>query len=86
MGRLRVERNAAKLPSGLRSRFDHDGRQVAGLDPADLLAEIEASRSQFLRISQDVEPWLEARSHERDRVLSRREYEAGIAASSFSGS
>lgn len=78
-GGLRVERNAAKLPPSLRTRFDGDGLQLEGLDPADLLEEIATSRSQSLRISQDVAPWLEARSREHDRVLSRREYEAGVA-------
>jgi SNF2 family DNA or RNA helicase len=78
-GRLRVERNLAKLPSALRSRFDREGFQLDGTDPADLVEKIEASRSRFLRVSQDVEPWLEARVRERDRILSRREYEAGVA-------
>ncbi len=78
-GRLRVERNAAKLPPSLRSRFDADGLQLEALDPAGLLAEIRASRSQSLRVSQDVEPWIEARSHERERIISRREYEGGVA-------
>jgi superfamily II DNA or RNA helicase len=78
-GRLRVSRNAANLPPSLRRKFDGDGLQLDALDPADLVAEIRASRSQLLRISQDVEPWLEARSREHDRILSRREYEAGVA-------
>ena len=78
-GGLRVERNAATLPPGLRTRFDGDGLQLKGLDPADLLEDIEASRSPSLRISQDVAPWIAARSREHDRILSRREYEAGVA-------
>ncbi len=78
-GRLRIERNAAKLRPGLRTRFGDDGLQSDGSDPAELLEEIRGSHGQDLRISQDVEPWLEARSRERDRILSRREYEAGIA-------
>ena len=78
-GRLRVERNAAKLPPGLRSRFGRDGLALEATDPADLVKELGASRSQSLRISQDVEPWLEARRREHDRTLSRREYEAGVA-------
>lgn len=44
-----------------------------------MLEEIRGSRSQSVRISQDVAPWLEARSREHDRILSRREYEAGVA-------
>ena len=50
-----------------------------GWTPRRLVAEIRTSRSQSLRISQDVEPWLEARSREHDRILSRREYEAAVA-------
>ena len=79
IGRLRVQCNAAKLPPGLRSRFDRDGLQLEGSDPAGLLEEIGASRNPCLRISQDVGPWLEDRSRERDRILSRRDYEAGVA-------
>src|SRR3984893_1844653 len=82
-GGLRVERNAAKLSPGLRTRFDGNGLQLKALDPAELLEVIRASRSQSLRISQDVEPWIEARSREHDRILSRREYEAGVANGSF---
>jgi hypothetical protein len=78
-GRLRVERNAAKLPPGLRARFDGEGRQSEGLDPEELLERIRASRSPSLRVSQDVEFWIEARRRGRDRVLSRREYEVGVA-------
>lgn len=78
-GRLRVERNAAKLPSKLRAHFDSDGLQVEERDPTELIEEIRAARSQSLRISQDVQPWIEARSREHDRILSRREYEVGVA-------
>ena len=78
-GRLRAECNAAKLPPRLRMHFDGDGLQLQGSDPADLLKEIGASRSPSLRISQDVGAWLQARSREHDRILSRRNYEAGVA-------
>src|SRR5207249_9999101 len=78
-GRLRVERNTAKLPPGLRTRFDPDGLALEGMDAADLLEEIRTSRSPSLRISQDVGPWIDARSRESERILSRREYEAGVA-------
>ncbi|MEI6278491.1 MAG: DEAD/DEAH box helicase [Verrucomicrobiae bacterium] len=78
-GCLRVERNVAKLPPRLRARFDSDGLQGEALDPAELIGEIRAARSRALRISQDVQPWLDARVRERDRILSRREYEVGVA-------
>jgi hypothetical protein len=77
--RLRIERNLAKLPRSLRTHFDGDGLQFEGLDSENLLQQIATSRVRSLRISQDVAPWLEARSRDRDRILSRREYEAGVA-------
>ena len=67
-GRLRVERNLAKVPPSLRTRFDGDGLQLEGSDPAELVEEIRASRSQSLRISQDVEPWLRAGPTRHDRI------------------
>ena len=79
VGRLRVERNLAKLPPRLRENFDSDGLQFDELEPEILIEEIRTSRSQALRISQDVQPWLAARTRERDRILSRREYEVGAA-------
>ena len=78
-GRLRIERNTRKLPSGLRARFDSNGLQMNGLTPEELLKELGASRSRSIRISQEVPPWIEARTCEQDRILSRREYTAGVA-------
>ena len=78
-GRLRVERNAARLRPAVRACFDRDGLQLQELDPAEVLGGIRASRSRSVRISQEVDAWMERRSHERDRILSRREYEAGVA-------
>jgi len=79
-GRLRVERNASKLPPKLRARFDNsDGVQLEDLSPEELMEELCACRSQSLRVSQDVEPWLAIRARQQDRILSRRAYEAGVA-------
>jgi hypothetical protein len=78
-GRLRVDRNASKLPPKLRARFDGDGVQLEELSPEELMEELDACRSQSLRISQDVQPWLETRAQQQDRILSRRAYEAGVA-------
>jgi len=78
-GRLRIERNTRKLPSGLRARFDSNGLQVDGLTPEELLKELGASRSRSIRISQEVPPWIEVRAREQDRIISRREYTAGVA-------
>jgi len=77
--RLRVERNIGKLPPRLRARFDNSGIQVNGLAPEELLEELRASRSRSIRISQEVAPWIERRNRERDRIISRRQYTAGVA-------
>ena len=79
-GGLRVERNREKLPPRVRAHFGPDGLQRADMGPESLLAMLERSRSAALRISQDVRPWIEARTREHDRILSRREYLAGVAA------
>jgi ERCC4-related helicase len=78
-GCLRVERNLGKLPPGLRARFDLNGLQVNGLSPEELLEELKASRSRSIRISEEVAPWIEMRRREQDRIISRREYIAGVA-------
>lgn len=78
-GRLRIERNLPLLPPRLRARFDGDGLQLPDLDPADLIAELTAAAVPALRISLETTAWLAAREITRDRVLSRRDYEAGVA-------
>ncbi|MFA7233202.1 MAG: DEAD/DEAH box helicase [Terrimicrobiaceae bacterium] len=77
--RLRVERNMAKLSPKLRVGFDGNGLQLEECETPVLLGDIRSSRSPALRISQDIQPWLDARGRERERILSRRAYEAGIA-------
>ncbi|MFP4204387.1 MAG: DEAD/DEAH box helicase [Opitutales bacterium] len=79
-GRLRVERNLAKLPPRLRQHFDMEGMQHRNSDPKDLaeLLEKEVPRVDGLRVSREVEEWLAQRERESDRILSRREYETGV--------
>jgi SNF2 family DNA or RNA helicase len=79
-GRLRVERNLDKLPPRLRARFHRDGLQLPDLDPADLVRELTTADLSLLRISLETTAWLEARGLALDRLISRREYEAGVAA------
>ena len=79
-GRLRVERNLEKLPPRLRARFDTNGLQLPDLDPADLAAELAAGANAPLRVSLETAAWLAAREIALDRVISRRDYEAGVAA------
>ncbi len=76
---LRVERNADRLPDRLAACFDDDGFQFSEFDPEVLVEEARASQSPAVRVSQDVGPWLKVRERERDRTLSRRDYEVGVA-------
>lgn len=78
-GRLRIERNLDRLPSRLRERFDSAGLQLPDLDPADLAAELTAAAPPHLRVSLEATAWLAAREVAIDRLISRRDYEAGVA-------
>ena len=79
-GRLRIECNLAQLPPRLRARFDVAGLQLPDLDPADLVGELAAASLPQLRVSLDTTAWLAARELSLDRLISRRDYEAGVAA------
>jgi hypothetical protein len=79
-GRLRIERNLPKLPPRLRVRFDDTGLQLPDLDPADLVRELIAAHRPELRVSLETTAWLTARELALDRLISRRDYEAGVAA------
>lgn len=75
---LRVERNLGKLSANLRLLFDADGRASDDSDLPELLETLSKSRSKYLRLSLEIEPWLEARARDRDRTQSRRDYETGV--------
>lgn len=79
-GRLRIERNLDQLPPRLRAHFDADGLQLPDLDPADLVAELTAASVPHLRVSLETTAWFAARELSLDRLLSRRDYETGVAA------
>ncbi len=79
-GRLRVERNLDRLPPRLRARFDGAGLQLPDRDPADLAAELAAATLPQVRVSLDATAWLAAREHALDRLISRRDFQAGVAA------
>ena len=79
-GCLRIERNLDRLPPRLRSRFDADGRQLPDLDPAGLVGEFTAAAPQHFRVSLETKAWLAARAISLDRIISRRDYETGVAA------
>jgi len=78
-GRLRIERNRDQLPPRLRRRFDAAGLQLPDLDPADLVGELTSASLPNLRISLETTAWLAAREVSLDRVISRRDYETGVA-------
>jgi hypothetical protein len=75
---LFVERGLSKLPPRLRGYFDVSGRLLKEEQAEDVVREAEGSRSQVLRVSQDVAPLLESRRHAEERILLRRDYEAGV--------
>ncbi|MBL9207462.1 MAG: DEAD/DEAH box helicase [Opitutaceae bacterium] len=78
-GRLRVERNFDRLPPRLRRHFDTTGLQLPNRDPADLATELTAATLPNFRVSLETTAWLAAREIALDRVISRRDYEAGVA-------
>jgi ERCC4-related helicase len=71
---LRIERNFAKLPPSLRPLFDSAG-QLLG-DPAEALVKLR--RSPKIRVSQDVDTFLESRRRAEERITLRRDYETGV--------
>jgi hypothetical protein len=71
-GALRVERGAERLPPRLRS--------ATGADPLAALDLLRQANVPGLRISQEVEPWLESRRQAQERKQLRREYESKVHA------
>lgn len=72
--RLRIERDFKRLPSSLRELFDDEGFLIANVDEA--LPKLR--RTSKVRVSQDVEPFLEARRRAEERITMRRDYETGV--------
>ncbi len=77
-GGLRIERGMDRLPPAFRARFDAVGRQLPEVEAESLVGELAAARRAAIRVSQDVAPWLESRRRADERVLLRRDYEAGV--------
>lgn len=73
---LRVERNLSALPRSLRPHFDDHGYLIG--DPEEAVEMLRRSRSGNVRLSQDVEPFLESRRRVAERRALRREYETGV--------
>lgn len=77
---LRVERGLDRLPAAVRKWFADDGR-LTGAPPDDALAALEKlSRADLpeVRLSQEIFPWLEERTHRAERKELRREYELKV--------
>ena len=81
-GLLKVERNRSRLAPALRRLFDADG-YLRGATPEEAVARLRRSRSEALRISQEVDPWLRARRQAEERRLLRREYQRKVRAGRF---
>jgi SNF2 domain-containing protein/helicase-like protein len=77
---LRLENGNSSTPRPLRVWFDEEGRLKKGAteEALDNLRELAASQVSELRLSQDLEPWLEARRQAEERKNLRREYELKV--------
>lgn len=74
--RLVIERNLGQLSPALRGLFDLAGFLLDEHDPEEILPRL--LRSKKIRVSQDVEPFLEARRRAAERRRLRRQYENGV--------
>jgi superfamily II DNA or RNA helicase len=74
--RLVIERNLNQLSPAVRRLFDFTGLLLDEHDPAEILPRL--ARSKNIRISQEVEPFLESRRQAVERRRLRREYETGV--------
>jgi superfamily II DNA or RNA helicase len=77
---VRLVNGGGAIPSALRKWFDADGllRQGRIEDAMESLKELAASRTPELRLSQELEPWLETRGRADERKRLRQEYEAKV--------
>ncbi|MBN1569013.1 MAG: DEAD/DEAH box helicase [Acidobacteria bacterium] len=76
-GALRIEGDNGRLPPALIRFVDGDG-VLRMDDPEEAVAKLQRAGIPSLRISQDVEPWLEARRREQERKSALREYERKV--------
>ncbi len=79
-GTLRVERGLAALPAGLRRLFAADGRARGEFSPEQLLERLAGAKLPALRLSQEIQPWLETRRRTEESRRLRREYEGKVQA------
>lgn len=72
---LELRPGTAEFPAGLRRNFGRDGAPLPGVDPGDLPGAVRKLGHPSIRISQEVDLWIEDRLRRRERVELRREYE-----------
>ena len=77
---LYVERGLERLPRSLRRLFDAQGLLVTGYLPEMALEAWRGVSQDELRISQEIEPWLECRRRMAEGVTLRRTYEHNVQA------
>lgn len=70
------------IPKSVRSLFDGSRKLSSEQSVEAALASLR-KKAPEIRISQEVEPWLEGRQRAEERVLLRREYEVGIASGMY---
>ena len=80
---LRVERGMECLPRPLRRIFDTNGLLAPGYLPEMALEIWRGVAGSELRISQEVEPWLECRRRMTEGVALRRSYEHNVQAGTW---
>jgi superfamily II DNA or RNA helicase len=79
LGTLRLLNTNGSLPKAARALFDKNG-VLSKVAPEEALAKLEQLRRDCpeLRISQDVQPWLENRHRAAERLQLRRDYELRV--------
>ncbi len=72
-GNLRANGDISKLPDDLRNLFDQAGWLV-GCPPEEAVERLSKEDAPQIRISQDIEVWLQTRAHAVERKALRKEY------------
>ena len=77
---LRLVNGHGPLPAALREWFGSDGRLIESPPEAaaEALRHLAANQLPQLRVSQELEPWLEARAQAAERKELRRQYELKV--------
>jgi ERCC4-related helicase len=77
---LRVQSQQGKLPPAVGKWFDSEGRLQNGSpeDALDALRGLREANLPQIRVSQEIEPWLESRRRVAERRQLRREYELKV--------